>query len=580
MRNIYFIAYFLGILNAPTIFSQDQFQYQKIFASDREVNDNFGQHVQIYKDFAFVSAPTEGDDLEEGRSTTGAVYVFKIDSGGYWTEVQKLVGSDLGYVDNFGSGIERFEHTLIIGAHSHEINGIEYAGAAYIFELDSSGYWVETQKLTASDKSKRAHFGIDVSISGDYVIIGSYAQKLDAKGKNPLREAGAAYIFKRDSSGYWQEQQKIVSPHREENGRFGLTVFMAENYLAVGAVFEKKAPCHLHNIEKSGVVYMYELDNQGHWNYVQMVSHSDREKHDSFGTELIISDDDMFVTSVYKEMDGKKTVGAVYYFHRGENGFWCEKQKITPPEPQENDYFGHSIAIHNDILLIGGGWWNKIGGGYLFKKSECGFWESFHIIRAYGTETRLDDSDHFGGYVSLSKNHALIGAYDDHHTPGQEDLYDAGSAFIFNLTDFDSTRIKCDSNQTLINTYCNPCDTTHSDENENDRPDSDLPANEENSNDSTKPENEQETTPAFEVSPHINNGQFSIKISGSMNRPYQVIIKKPFSRTVLKLTLVEKITNVDLRKESAGLYFVKITTEEGIKTTPIYLKQTGTAPRN
>jgi len=579
MRHIYFIVYFLGILNAPLIFSQELFKSQKIFASDRDVNDNFGQHVQIFHDFAFVSAPTEGDEIEAGRSTTGAVYVFKIDSNGYWIEVQKLVGSGLGYLDNFGSGIERSGNTLIIGAHSHEINGIKYAGAAYIFELDSSGHWVETQKLMASDKSKRAHFGIDVSISGDYVIIGSYAQKLDEKGKNPLREAGAAYIFKRDFSGYWLEQKKIVSPYREENGRFGLTVFMSGNYLAVGAVFEKKAPCNLHDIERAGILYMYELDNQGHWNYVQRVSHSDREKNDSFGTELIISNDDMFVTSVYKEMEGKKTVGAVYYFQRGKNGLWCEKQKITPFEPQENDYFGHSIAIHNDILLIGGGWWNKIGTGYLFKKNECGLWQPFHTIRANSTEASLDDSDHFGGYVSLSKNHALIGACDDHHAPGQQDLYDAGSAFIFSLINFDSTRVKCDSNQTIISTYCNPCETNHADENENDLPDNDLP-NEENSNDSTNPENEQELTPVFEVSPHINSGQFSIKIIGSINRSYQVIIKKPFSRTVLKLTLVEKITNVDLRKESTGLYIVKITTEEGVKTIPIYIKQTDTEPRN
>ena len=548
----------------PTVFSQEIVQTQKIVASDREMREHFGQHVQIYDDFAFVSAPMEGVKLEQGGSTSGAVYVYKIDAAGHWNETQKLVGSGNDYVDNFGSGIERSGNTLIIGAHSHKYNGAEYAGAAYIFDLDIYGNWIETQKLVASDYNAGAHFGIDVAISGAYVLVGSYAEKLDAQGKNPLREAGAAYIFKRDVSGRWIQQKKIVSPGRIQNGRFGLTVYLSGNNAAVGAVFEGSGTCGLQNVDKAGVVYMYEVNDRGEWNFIQKITHSNREANDSFGGEIILSAKDMFVSSLYKVVDGKQVAGTVYYYHKGENGLWCEKQKITSPEPLEKDYFGHSVAIYNDLLLIGGGWWNKIGTGYLFKRNDCGNWIFYRKINASGTDAQLDDKDNFGGYVSLSKNHVIIGADDDDHAPNKNVATDAGSAFIFDLIDFDSIRLACDADQAILTKFCSPCGTSTQQE--------DTP-------DEVNPNNPSDRNAQFIISPNPNNGQFTIEVIGFMDGHYPVKIKKSY-RTVKTLTLLEKTTNIDLGRDAKGVYFVKIITKEGVRTIPVYVEQKASESRS
>ena len=69
------------------------------------------------------------------------------------------------------------------------------AGSAYIFERDGLGNWSQQQKLTASDRTAGDEFGISVSISGDYAIVGAFWEDEDASGANTQTEAGSAYIF-------------------------------------------------------------------------------------------------------------------------------------------------------------------------------------------------------------------------------------------------------------------------------------------------------------------------------------------------------------------------------------------------
>jgi FG-GAP repeat/Secretion system C-terminal sorting domain len=428
-------------------------QVQKIHASDAEEGENFGYHVQIFDDYAFVSAPDEGTKLSQGATTEGAVYVYKRDHNGDWNESQKLVGSKRDRYDTFGSGIERSGNTLIIGAHSHPFdaqgnNEIEYAGAVYIFELDESGNWNEVQKLVASDRQSYGYFGIDVGISGDYAIVGSYAQKLDETGKNPLKEAGAAYIFKRDEDGIWTEQKKIVSPQRQLNGRYGQTVFISGNIIAVGAPHESRDPCGGNNLTNAGAVYMYELDDRGKCDFAQKIVQSNRQEYESFGLEIGISANELIVGTPYIVVEGKKHAGAVYYFQKDTNNLWCEKQKIVSPFPKEKFYFGQSLRIQDNTLLVGSGWGSSNNGtAYLFVKNNCGNWSHIQSIDGSG----VSSGDAFGVYVSISENYALVGSHYDNK--------DKGSAYIFSISNINSTNIACDSNDTSTSKPCAPCES-------------------------------------------------------------------------------------------------------------------------
>ncbi len=111
-------------------------------------------------------------------------------------EIIKAVASDRAVFDNFGYSVSVSGDYAIVGAPGDNINVSEInAGSAYIFERDGSGMWTEVQKLVASDRAVGDRFGISVSISGDYAIMGAYLEDEDAMGGNFQDQAGSAYIF-------------------------------------------------------------------------------------------------------------------------------------------------------------------------------------------------------------------------------------------------------------------------------------------------------------------------------------------------------------------------------------------------
>ena len=163
----------------------------KLTASDGAVNDLFGQAVSISGDTALIGA--------RGVRNTGSAYVFARDRAGHWSEQAKLIAADGRAGDDFGCSVSLFWDTAVIGACKDDDNGTD-SGSAYVFVGDGHGNWVEQTKLTASDGGSRDRFGFSVSVFADTAVIGT------DKGA-----AGLVYVFVRDESGTWREQEKVAA---------------------------------------------------------------------------------------------------------------------------------------------------------------------------------------------------------------------------------------------------------------------------------------------------------------------------------------------------------------------------------
>ena len=95
-----------------------------------------------------------------------------------------------GYIKELGVSISG--NYAVIGATGDDDNG-RSTGSVYIFKRNGDT-WVEHTKLTSSEGQETSpygnqYFGSSVSISGDYVVIGDYADN---------NFCGSAYIFKRE----------------------------------------------------------------------------------------------------------------------------------------------------------------------------------------------------------------------------------------------------------------------------------------------------------------------------------------------------------------------------------------------
>ena len=227
---------------------------------------SFGHIVSITNEFLFVGDPMYQND------GGGAVFVYK-NVGSKWNEYQKILAKDRERFDRFGWSLDAEDNRLIIGAYQDTVNSRWMAGSAYIYYFDGTN-WVEEQKIIASDGVEEDRFGMSVSISSNYIMVGAMTAFED--------QSGAAYIFKYDGSK-WYEQKKLPPLDPVSGGNFGWSVSIDSNYAISGAPFNE-----YENIE-TGTAYLFQNSN-GNWQELQKFYPKNGKRFDQFGIVVLISD--------------------------------------------------------------------------------------------------------------------------------------------------------------------------------------------------------------------------------------------------------------------------------------------------
>ena len=197
---------------------------QKLTASDGGLFDNFGASVSIDGETLVIGAngATVGSNPAQG-----AVYVFTLVNG-TWTETQKLIADDGIAFDNFGLSVALHGSTILVGSPQAIIGGAFAQGAVYVY-TNSGGTWSQTQKLTASDGAASDSFGESVAISGNNALIGAFGATVDGHAG-----AGAAYFFT-NLSGTWSQMQKLTASDPGTFFNFGNTLTLHNGKAIIAA---------------------------------------------------------------------------------------------------------------------------------------------------------------------------------------------------------------------------------------------------------------------------------------------------------------------------------------------------------
>ena len=265
----------------------------KIVASDAEGNDDFGFSVSIDGDYAIVGAKDE----DTASSNAGAAYIYFRDAGGSWSQQAKLLASNAGFGDRFGYSVSISGDYAIVGAYAESAGGSQ-AGTAYVF-VRSGTSWSQQSKLVASDAQASDFFGFSVSISGDYAVVGAYRE--DAGGT----DAGAAYVFARSGTS-WSQQAKLVASDAEVDDFFGYSVSISGDYAVVGAIDEDAGGTG------AGAAYVFARSGTS-WSQQSKLVASDAQASDFFGGSVSISGS-FAVVGADGEDDGGSAAGAAYIF--------------------------------------------------------------------------------------------------------------------------------------------------------------------------------------------------------------------------------------------------------------------------
>ena len=303
----------------------DSFQYS-----------GFGFAVSISGTYALVS--------EHGYyGVPGSAYIFERNSGtGVWERKPRIVPSDptsnIYNGDDFGCSVSIDAGDAVIGAYRYRENydplsapWQPMSGAAYHFQRDGSGNWVEIQKLMEPNKELEASFGCSVSISGNNLLIGS-ASITDATGSDPLDYAGAAYMFERASaSASWTLKQKIIAPNRAEytvaGHGFGHGVSLSGNRAIISKYRDRTDANEANYLIGAGAAYVFERCSEGYWKSLQKIVPTVRDSLVNFGQGVAISGNYAFVNSLNSkdtnEANFLKGAQSVYVFTGANTTICC-----------------------------------------------------------------------------------------------------------------------------------------------------------------------------------------------------------------------------------------------------------------
>ena len=153
-----------------------------------------------------------------------------------------------------------------------------------------------------------------------------------------VEDAAAAYPLTIDP---WVETAILRASDARANDEFGWSVSVSGDRLVVGAPFEDGGAGN--PASSSGAAYVFERDGAGTWSEIAILRASDAQADDYFGISVSISGDRL-VVGAYEEDGGTgdpvQNSGAAYVFERNGAGTWSETAILRASDAQERDYFG------------------------------------------------------------------------------------------------------------------------------------------------------------------------------------------------------------------------------------------------
>jgi hypothetical protein len=214
----------------------------------------------------------------------------------------------------------------------------------------------------------------------------------------------------------WLEEAKLLASDGAIYNHFGYSVSIYGDYLIIGA------PGDDDNGYGSGSAYVF-MRSGTSWTEQAKLIASDGVQGDTFGFSVSIDGDTAIIGAVEDDDNGDAS-GSAYIFTRS-GTTWSEQAKLIASDGAEDDYFGKSVSIDDDTVIIGAEFDDDNGFGsgsaYIFMRSGTSWTEQAKLLASDGEE-----GDGFGWSVSIDGDTVIIGAY------GTDDNGDySGSAYIF-----------------------------------------------------------------------------------------------------------------------------------------------------
>ncbi len=309
---------------------------------------------------------------------------------------QKLQAGDSATNDRLGEAVALDGDTAVVGAFNEDTG----RGAVYVFAR-LGNVWMQTAKLTASDRAENDQLGISVAIDGDTIVAGATGDEASQ---------GSAYTFARTGAATRSETAKLRASDGAAGEQLGISVAIDGDTIVAGARF--------HNVGSNagqGSAYTFARTGLPVRTETGTLTASDGAPGDHLGRSVAI-DGDTIVAGAPEDSVANAAEGSVYTFATTGTPARTQTAKLTAADNTgfADDNLGRSVAIDGDTIVAGAPF-DNLGAngdqGSLLTFERAGAPTRTQTARLYASDGTAED--HLGYWVAIDGDAIIAGAPQD-----------------------------------------------------------------------------------------------------------------------------------------------------------------------
>ena len=327
--------------------------------------DGFGISVAVNTGYVIVGAPGEND----ATNNNGKAYVFDVTDGSLvytFNDPNPNTTEVAVNGDAFGSTVALTESFASVCAYRENAVGLgDDTGWTYIFDLSDGtlDHSIENPNLDGEDEYPGDQIGQlinTLAITDTWTMIGNWRE--NEPGALGQGDSGAFFLFNNSTGA---TDQSIYNPKDDAldgDDRFGYAVDLNETYAVVGCPGEDSEGTN------SGRVYVYNPTTGSLVATIQNPNTYDTAIGDRFGESIALTDNYLAVGALEEADAGGTNSGVIYIFSTSDWSLETTITNPNKYGTSTNDRFGYTIRATNDYLVTGLPTENDGSGAvYIFK---------------------------------------------------------------------------------------------------------------------------------------------------------------------------------------------------------------------
>ena len=177
-------------------------------------------------------------------------------------------------------------------------------------------------------------------------------------------------------------------------------------------------------LTRAGYSITQSLADTINWDDITQLSANDATINNRFGYDVAI-DGDTSIVGTRPDDDDETDFGSAYIIVQNQYGDWIEQTKLTADDEAVGSFFGRTVAIDGDTVVVGAFGESELGSqagaAYVFVRSDNNWIQQAKLTADDGAA-----GDRFGVDVAISGDTVVVGASRD-----DDNGTNSGSAYIF-----------------------------------------------------------------------------------------------------------------------------------------------------